>query len=191
MTQQSTSPTAYSWNVYCNCRHSQHAVYNYTLKYAMLLWPITVESLNTSRLHCLNYTTGFHTDTRRSLTQSQIHSLWLTALRWFPCWHSYAHWHSILTNCIELGWFTYIVPERSERTHRKHRLRHPFYCRVTSPRHHPGISLVRWRPPSREPSPTVAQSLLTSPALAPYIITSPVHAPTRRKFFHRTAASSG
>jgi hypothetical protein len=41
----------------CNCRHSQLALYNYTLQYAVLLWPITVDSLNTSLLHCLNYTT--------------------------------------------------------------------------------------------------------------------------------------
>jgi hypothetical protein len=34
-------------------------------------------------------------------------------------------------DCIELGWFTDIILERSERTRRKYRLRHLFYCRVT------------------------------------------------------------
>jgi hypothetical protein len=30
--QESSSPTAYSWNTQCNCRHSQLALYNYTLQ---------------------------------------------------------------------------------------------------------------------------------------------------------------
>jgi hypothetical protein len=47
-----------------------------------------------------------------------------------------AHWywlHNYLTDTdwIQLGWFTDIVSERSERTRRKHRLQHLFYCRVT------------------------------------------------------------
>jgi hypothetical protein len=70
-----------------------------------------------------------------SLTQSQIHSLASS--------QSLIHYCTLsgiqLTD--QLGWFAYIVPERSERTRRKHRLRHPFYCRVT---YHVIIQASHW-----------------------------------------------
>jgi hypothetical protein len=71
--------------------------------------------------------TDAHWLTCRSLTQSQIQSLTLTSSLTLLVFYT----HSLLTNCIQLGWFAYIVPERSERTRRKHRLRHLFYCCVT------------------------------------------------------------
>jgi hypothetical protein len=157
---QSSSLTPYSLNTHS--LHSAITLCNHT----MLLWPITFDSLNTSLLHCLNYTTLAAHYTCRSLTQSQIHSLdsaWLV--------HLYSPL-ALRADSPKTPLATSVLLSRHV------------------PRHHPGISLVRWRPPSRKRSPTVAQSLLTSPAHAPYIITSPVNALTRRNRFHRTIASS-
>jgi hypothetical protein len=80
--------------------HSLHSTIT-LCNHTMLLWPVTVDSLNNSRLHCLNYTDWlpywhYWLAPLRSLKYN--HS-WLTALRWFQCWHSYAHW---LTNWLVL-----------------------------------------------------------------------------------------
>jgi hypothetical protein len=58
---------------------------------------------------------------------TNLYSLLLTSAltaHWFPHWLTNSGSDSYLTNCIQLGWFAYIVPARSERTRRKHRLRH-------------------------------------------------------------------
>jgi hypothetical protein len=92
-----------------------------------------------------------------------------------------------------LGRSTDIVSERSERTRRKHRLRHLFYCRVT---YHVIITRTSHWSAGRCPAENGLLLLrnryccLTSLAHAPYSITSHVHAPTRRKRFPSTVASS-
>jgi hypothetical protein len=121
--QQSSFLTAYSLNPRLHCRHSQLAL-NYTLQshYASLVdyrrilkrFSAVLPELPYWLPHCLGVLrTLTHT---RSLTQSQIQSLLTDTLT-----------DSSLTHChylIRLGWFSYIVPERCERTRRKHRLRH-------------------------------------------------------------------
>jgi hypothetical protein len=73
-----------------------------------------------------NYTLQSHCASLADYPRRLKHfSAALPEVHWFPyCQYTHTHW-------IQLGWFTYIVSERSERTRRKHSLRHLFYCRVT------------------------------------------------------------
>jgi hypothetical protein len=150
--QQSSSPTAYSSNTHCNCRHSQLALtitlcntlIRYTHWLAHWYWFITAHY--TSQLYSLNYTT-------LALSCITLHSLH---------WMTYAHW---------LCRSTHISSERSERTRRKHRLRYLFYCRV---KYHVIIQASHW---SAGGCP--AENRLLPLRNLYCCLTSPAHAPSQ------------
>jgi hypothetical protein len=83
ISQQSSSLTAYSWNTQCNCRHSQLALYNYTLAFA-LLHTILARSITLTGIAC-----NSHTDT---ILVTPLRSLKYT--RWL------AHCHWLLTDTL-------------------------------------------------------------------------------------------
>jgi hypothetical protein len=150
MSQQSSSPTAYSWNTRCNCRHSQLALTITLCNHTMLLWPIIstgrVESSNASPLYCLNY------------TDYRLHTI-LALYSSLP----YAGSNTLTPDWLHSAWLVHLYSPRALRADPPET---PLATSVLLsrhvPRHHPGISLVRWRPPSRKRSPTFAQSLLLS-----------------------------
>jgi hypothetical protein len=107
--QQSSSPTAYSLNTRCNCRHSQLALYNYTLQshYASLADYRRLLKHFSGALPELHYTTlaPLHwLVLLTTLTWCSTHTDWLVApLRSLKYNSSHT---DILTHTDTLSWLT-------------------------------------------------------------------------------------